>query len=207
MGLAAPAAVSSPQVPRPWRLAPKGIAIFHGCGDTGRLSHYFLPRLFLQGRRVLFLDGANSADPRLIARFARQHGTPFEQFCQQIQLTRAFTCFQLTELVARVPRFLEDFAAQVLVITAFPDLYFDEDVRDWDARVVFEQALKNLQRWARLPLSVALFSDSNAFSPPFARRGFFKRVCATATQVWRFSLGQDNRLELTCERALPQLRS
>jgi len=95
------------------------------------------------------LDGANSADPRLLERLARQRRVPFEQFSRQIQIARAFTCFQLTELIARVPRFLTDFPAELLIVTAFPELYYDEDVRDWNARVAFEQALANLQRLAR----------------------------------------------------------
>jgi hypothetical protein len=115
---------------------------------VARLSHYFLPRLLQEGKRVLFLDGANSADPRLLERFARERHVPFERFNRGIQIARAFTCFQLTELIARVPKFLADFPAQVVIVTAFPDLYFDEDVRDWNARVAFEQGLRNLRRWA-----------------------------------------------------------
>jgi len=185
----------------------KGLVVFHGCEDTGRLSHYFLPRVLVEGRRVLFLDGANRADPRLIERFARERGTPFEQFSQQIQFARAFTCFQLTELIARVPKFLERFPAQVLIVTAFPDLYFDEDVRYWDARAAFGRALKDLQRWVRLPLAVAVFSDATAALPPIARRHFFAEACKAASQVWRFNVSQDKRLVLTCERAIPQLRN
>jgi len=134
---------------RPWTLPPQGLAVFHGDKGTARLSHYFLPRLLLQGKRVLMLDGANCADPRLLERLARQRRVPFEQFSRQIQIARAFTCFQLTELIARVPRLLTDFPAELLIVTAFPELYYDEDVRDWNAQVAFEQALANLQRWAR----------------------------------------------------------
>ena len=134
---------------RPWTLPSQGLALFHGDQDTARLSHYFLPRLLLEGKRVLMLDGANCADPRLLERLARQRRVPFEQFCRQIQIARAFTCFQLTELIARLPRLLADFPAQALIVTAFPELYYDEDVRDWNAQVAFEQALANLRRWAR----------------------------------------------------------
>jgi hypothetical protein len=186
-------------------LPAHGLAVFHGPGEVARLSHYFLPRLLLEGKRVLFLDGANSADPRLIARFARERGVPFAQFNRQIEIARAFTCFQLTELVARVPRFLEDFPAAVLIVTAFPDLYFDEDVRDWDACVAFEQALSNLRRWASLPLSVAMFSSAGTFAPPAARRRFFERVRATATEVWAFRAGEDHRLGLAYESGRPRL--
>jgi len=133
--------------PKPWTVPSRGLAVFHGSGETARLSHYFLPRLLLEGKRILVLDGANSADPRLMARLARERGIAFGQFSRQIQIARAFTCFQLTELIARVPRFLENFPAQVLIVTALPDLYFDGDVRDWDARVAFERALGDLRRY------------------------------------------------------------
>jgi len=223
----------SARSPKPWTLPSQGLALFHGEGNTARLSHYFLPRLLIEGKRVLFLDGANSADPRLLERLARQRGVPFEQFSRRIQIARAFTCFQLTELVARVPRFLADFPAEVLIVTAFPDLYFDEDIRDWDARGAFEQALADLRRWAvprvpfaaradfprpaggqvpvgatsraRWPLAVAAFSSASTFSPPPARRRFFERVSAAAAEVWEFSLNESHHPELTRTCIRPRL--
>ena len=134
---------------QPWRLPPRGLAVFHGEHHAPRLSHYFMPRLALEGKRILFLDGANCADPRLMARLAERRGMPFAQFNQQIMLARAFTCFQLTELISRVPQFLAQFPAQVLMVTAFPELYFDEDVRHADAHAAFQQALGHLRAdWA-----------------------------------------------------------
>ena len=223
-------AAVTPSSPKLWQLPPQGLAVFHGSGEAARLSHYFLPRLLLQGKRVLMLDGANCADPRLMARFARERGVPFAQFSRQIEIARAFTCFQLTELIARVPRLLEDFHAEVLIVTAFPELYYDEDVHDWNARVAFEQALTNLRRWAAAPLpttassstradlkvdatrplSVAIFSALPTFTPAQARRRFFPATCAAATEVWEFGLGEDGRLKLSLEtaaRARPQLTS
>ncbi len=133
---------------QPWRLPPHGLAVFHGECIAPRLSHYFMPRLALEGKRILFLDGANCADPRLMARLAERRGMPFAQFNQQIMMARAFTCFQLTELIRRVPQFLAQFPAQVLMVTAFPELYFDEDVRHADAHAAFQQALAHLRRCA-----------------------------------------------------------
>ena len=139
------AAPTSPTaLPQPWRLPPRGLAVFHGEHHAPRLSHYFMPRLALEGKRILFLDGANCADPRLMARLAERRGMPFAQFNQQIMLARAFTCFQLTELISRVPQFLAQFPAQVVIVTAFPELYFDEDVRHADATAAFQQALGHL---------------------------------------------------------------
>ena len=183
---------------RPWQLPARGLAVFHGAGDTARLSHYFLPRLIAQGKRVLILDGANSADPRLIARFARERNIAFEEFSRRIQIARAFTCFQLTELIRRVPQFLRNFPAEVLIATALPDLYFDEDVRDWDARVAFEQALAGLRHCAH-SLIVAVFSSTPSFAPSPARRRFFERTCAAAAEVWKFDLNEDFRSTLSLE--------
>jgi hypothetical protein len=192
-----------PRPPRritPWSFPEQGMAVFYGPGNVPRLSHYFLPKLLLQGKRVLFLDGANSANPRLLARLARERRVPFERFNRQVQIARAFTCFQLTELISRVPRFLGDFAADILVVTALPDLYFDEDVRDWDARVALEQALSSLDRLARQRLAITIFSAATTFKPSAARKNFFARVCRSAGEVWRFRLGEDGRPNLTCER-------
>jgi hypothetical protein len=199
--------------PRPWTFPSRGLAVFHGCGETARLSHYFLPRLLMEGKRILFLDGANSADPRLLARLGRQRGVAFEQFSRQIQIARAFTCFQLTELIARVPRFLADFPAQVLVVTALPDLYFDGDIRDWDARVAFERALGDLRRYgsgevftgqrreaAALSFAVAVFSSSSDFAPSPSRKRFFQQTCAAATEEWKFASDEQGRAKLLCVR-------
>jgi len=217
-----------PLLHKPWTLPPRGLAVFYGEGNVARLSHYFLPRLLLEGKRVLFLDGANSADPRLLERFARERHVPFERFNRGIQIARAFTCFQLTELIARVPKFLADFPATVVIVTAFPDLYFDEDVRDWNARVAFEQGLRSLRSVAavydrrffimdkpalierrsspRPPVAIAVFSAVQDFVPPPARRQFFPQLSAAANEVWRFHLDAENRLRLTCaQQALKEL--
>ena len=188
----------------PWTLPARGLALFHGDHDAARLSHYFFPRLLLEGKRILMLDGANCADPRLLERLARQRRVSFEQFCRQIQIARAFTCFQLTELTARLPRFLADFPAQVVIVTAFPELYYDEDVRDWNAQVAFEQALANLQRLAGQspPLTVGLFSSATTFMPSPARRRFFEKVCAAGSEVWQFNASAEGKLRLVCSKRI-----
>ena len=184
---------------RPWTLPPQGLAVFHGDKDTARLSHYFLPRLLLEGKRVLMLDGANCADPRLLERLARQRRVPFEQFSRQIQIARAFTCFQLTELIARVPRLLTDFPAEVLIVTAFPELYYDEDVRDWNAQVAFEQALANLRRLARSgdftsglsKLAAHIVAQRGSAAPTCGKPPAFRPMpqsCSSSTQAGRLSL-------------------
>ncbi len=199
------AARSTPALvqPKPWQLPTQGLAVFHGEGEAARLSHYFLPRILAAGKQILYLDGANRIDPLLIARLARQRGQQPSEFNRRIQVARAFTCFQLTELLARVPSALQEFPADIVIVTALPDLYFDEDVREAEARISFEQALRELKRLARQPLSVAVFSDATTFAT--SRRRFFDQLTACADQVWRFEMRADSKPQLICERAQPRL--
>ena|SRR5580704_2657062 len=182
-----------------WTLPETGLAIFHGHPDVPRLFHYFLPRLVAQGKPVLCLDGANRFDPLLIARFARsraQAGDPeaAAAFNQRIRVARAFTCFQMTELLTRAPRMLEKFPARALVVTALPDLYFDEDIREPQAAASFRRVMEALQALQKLPLVTAVFCDATSFQT--SRQKFFAQLVAQANHVSRFAAAEDGRLAL-----------
>ena len=94
-----------------------------------------------------------------------------------IRVAHAFTCFQLTELVRRVPKTLERFSADVLIITALPDLYFS--------------------------LSIAVFSDATSFKTK--RRDFFQRLRNQADHVVKVESTPDNKLSFTREKNTPLL--
>src|SRR5882724_10804900 len=189
--------------PRPWVLPNRALTLYYGCPEMPRLSHYFLPRVLLEEKRVLYLDGANQISPLLVARFARQRGLDPSIFNCLIRVSRAFTCFQLTELIRRVPTFLETFDANVLIVTALPDLFFDEDVRDREAGASFEHALEGLGRLAALPLSIAVFSDATSFNT--SRRDFLHRLCKQANEVVKVAARSGDELAFTCEKASPLL--
>jgi len=168
-----------------------------------RLSHYFLPRLLFAKKQILYLDGANQISPLLLARFARERGLDPSSVNSLIRVARAFTCFQLTELVRRVPKTLQRFSADVLIVTALPDLYFDEDVRDREARASFEHALEGLRNVAPLSLSIAVFSDATSFKTK--RRDFFQRLRNHADHVVKVESTPDNKLSFTREKHTPLL--
>src|SRR5271154_4921365 len=88
-----------PAASKPWLLHDRALTVLYGCPEIQRLSHYFLPRILLNEKRVLYLDGANQISPLLIARFARERGLEPSTFNNLILVARAFTCFQLTELI------------------------------------------------------------------------------------------------------------
>src|ERR1700676_1516315 len=187
----------------PWLLPKRALTLYYGCPEMPRLSHYFLPRVLLEEKRILYLDGANQISPLLIARFARERGLEPSAFNTLIRVSRAFTCFQLTELIRRVPTILEAFAANVLIVTALPDLFFDEDVRDREACASFEHALEGLQQIAMLPISIAVFSDATSLKTK--RRDFFQQLCKQASQVLRVESRSGSELSFSCEKAAPLL--
>jgi hypothetical protein len=189
--------------PNPWILPDRAFTVLYGCPEMPRLSHYFLPRILLNQGHVLYLDGANQISPLLIARFARERELDPSAFNTLIRVSRAFTCFQLTELIRRVPKILEAFAADVLIVTALPDLFFDEDVRDREARASFEHALEGLQEIVMLPISIAIFSDATSFKTK--RLDFFQQLCEQASQVLKVKAQPDSDLSFTCEKPAPLL--
>ena len=189
--------------PRPWVLPDRALTLYYGCPEMPRLSHYFLPRVLLEKKRILYLDGANQISPLLLARFARERGLDPSSVNSLIRVARAFTCFQLTELVRRVPKTLQRFSAEVLIVTALTDLYFDEDVRDREARASFEHALEGLRNVAPLSLSIAVFSDATSFKTK--RRDFFQRLRTQADHVVKVESTPENKLSFTREKNTPLL--
>jgi hypothetical protein len=167
-----------------------------------RLSHYFLPRFLLNGTPVVYLDGANQAAPLLIARFARERGREPADFNRLIRISRAFTCFQLTELIERAPDFLEAFPAKIIMVTALPDLYFDDDVRDREAHAAFERALEALRHPALRPLSVVVFSDATSIRSP--RQTLLRQLTAQADEVVKVEPQPGDTLVFNSEKTGPQ---
>jgi hypothetical protein len=192
-----------PTTPNPWVLPARALTVFYGCPEMPRLSHYFLPRLLFAKKQILYLDGANQISPLLLARFARERGLDSSSVNSLIRVARAFTCFQLTELVRRVPKTLEKCPADVLIVTALPDLYFDEDVQDRPARASFEHALEGLQQLAPLPLSIAVFSDATSFKTK--RHDFFKKLRNQADHIIKVESGPESSLSFTREKNTPLL--
>lgn len=189
--------------PNPWILPDRAFTVLYGYPEMPRLSHYFLPRILLHQKRVLYLDGANQISPLLIARFARGRGLEPSTFNNLIRIARAFTCFQLTELIRRVPKVLATFSADVLIVTALPDLYFDEDVQDRPARASFEHALEGLHQLAPLPLSIAVFSDATSFKT--RRHDFFMKLRNQADHILKVDSGPESYLSFTREKNTPLL--
>src|SRR5216684_4502537 len=182
--------------PKPWVLPERGLTVYYGCPQMPRLSHYFLPRVLLDNRRVLYFDGANQISPHLISRFATERGLEPSVFNELILVSRAFTCFQLTGLIERAPEYLRKFPVNVLIVTALPEIHFDEDVQELEARASFKHALEGLGTLAPLLIPIAVFSDATSFKT--RRMDFFRLLCKQADHVVKVETHADNELSFTC---------
>ena len=157
---------------------------------------------------MLCLDGANRFDPLLIARLARQRGIAAAEFNRRIRVARAFTCFQLTELLVRVPRF----ARKICRRRADCDGAAGPVLRRGRARArrrcgVPPRAGRAAGAALRCRWASRCFPTRRRLSHGGPRRAMFTQLTAQATELWRFALdGEDGKLRLIGEKgAGPQV--
>src|SRR5437016_13935161 len=110
-----PANAKQPEARNPWVLSNRALAVFYGCPEMPRLSHYFLPRLLFAKKQILYLDVANQISPLLVYRFAMERGVDPSCLNSLFSVARAFTCYQLTIPVRLVSITHKKFSADVLI--------------------------------------------------------------------------------------------
>ncbi|MFQ5724559.1 MAG: hypothetical protein ACE5G6_08690, partial [Terriglobia bacterium] len=144
-----------------WTLTRRpGLVVVSGHPESSRLSHYFLAAPLLRGEAVLFLDAANCFNPYRLVAFANQCRRPPREFLERVRVSRAFTCFQLAELVERTPAAARRFRTRRIVLTGVPDIFDDEELAPTEAKNVFRRALEQLRRWPQQKLTALVFSDA-----------------------------------------------
>ena len=89
---------------------------------------------------VVFVDGGNSFKLYDASRIAQFCGLDPQGVLERIFISRAFTAYQMTQLIfRRLKRAVEEFSAKLVVISDLPRLYLDEDVPEREAEEVFHQ--------------------------------------------------------------------
>jgi len=187
-----PRAVFAPTARGALTALQPGVTFFHpstslragGLEQSSRLAHYFLATPLARGETVLFLDAANCFDPFKVAKFARRCGREPKEFLERVRVSRAFTCFQMAELVERTPEAARRFGARCVVLTGFPDIFDDEEIPAAQARAAFARIRPHFRRWAALHLRALVFSDRAAHASPL-RRWLMRELGRWAAAVYR----------------------
>jgi hypothetical protein len=99
-----------------------------------QLALYGITLITADGYAVWVLDGANSFNAYVVARLARRWGYAPETILERIKLSRAFTCYQMKELVTqRLASFLGQPKGTAIFCLGLLETFYDEDVKIVDA--------------------------------------------------------------------------
>lgn len=113
---------------------PSQIALLYGTADLTRLALCGIARVAAEQRAVWVLDGGNSFDAYFVVRLARSWGIAPEIVLSHIRLSRAFTCYQMSELITRrLSAVIDPFSSATIVCLDFLETFYDEDVELADA--------------------------------------------------------------------------
>ena len=99
-----------------------------------RLALYGITLITTDGYAVWVLDGANSFNAYVVARLARRWGYAPEPILERIKLSRAFTGYQMNELVTRrLASALGPPQGTAIFCHGLLETFYDEDVKMIDA--------------------------------------------------------------------------
>jgi hypothetical protein len=158
-------------------LAPQRKVLLVGDGASA-IAALIAARLACEQRLVRIVCGDNRFDPYAVTRFAKSKRLRPADALRRIRIARAFTAYQLVELVERLEA--HSSASEFVVVTGVCSAFFDEDLSHNDAARLFYQSFWKLAELAKRNRSLLLV-ESRAL--PIARRLYFLRALCRTSEV------------------------
>ncbi len=124
-----------------------GITVIYGVSIPSELIFKPIAQLAGHGQFVFVIDGENSFQAYRIASFARTMRLPPQRTLEQVRVSRAFTCYQLTELVVKLTRMEIDQCAGIVCLGLL-NTFYDEDVTLPEAQRLLQQVMASLKSLA-----------------------------------------------------------
>jgi hypothetical protein len=137
------------------------LSLFWGAHTPTRALLAYLTVLAARGHQVRVFDGGNRFDGYFVARLARRLSSSPHATLERIRLSRAFTCFQLAELVKTAPTGLgaqesdnvpnSDVGApgpSMLFVLDMLTTFYDESVSLSDTERLLTNTISHLKRLA-----------------------------------------------------------
>lgn len=164
------------------------------------LTTYVTARAAGERQQVRVICGDNRFDPYAIARFAKSKGVRPAAALNAIRIARAFTAYQLVELINRLT---PDAPGDLVVISGPCSTFLDEDVPLVDAARLFYRALWRISELAGDGMTL-LIAQSEI--PANTRRAYFLTdLCRACDVVLRLDGEHTFALENRRRAALPYL--
>lgn len=153
------------------RLEPGRVAVF-----TGKYAETVAEFLCFRGqlpRRhggldtvVVFIDGGNCSDPYLFASYAREYMVPPREALGRVVTTRAFTIYQLANLVTReLPRVIDEHGSKFVIISDILSMFNDPSIDAKEAGRVIEAIRGGLREVKKKRRDVFLLVTLTAKTP------------------------------------------
>lgn len=158
-------------------LAPRRKVLLVGDGASA-IAALIAARLACEQGLVRIVCGDNRFDPYAVTRFAKSKRLRPADALRRIRIARAFTAYQLVELVERLEA--HSSASELVVVTGVCSAFFDEDLSHNDAARLFYQSFWKLAELAKRNRSLLLV-ESRAL--PIARRLYFLRALCQTSEV------------------------
>jgi hypothetical protein len=123
------------------------LLLLYGHPLVFRLGLHAATERVLAGEPVLYLDGANTFDPFLVARLARAHRRQPRQILTMIHVARAFTCCQMERLVSDcLSAALDRYQARIAILAGFFDTCYGPAIPDQEATRLVGRMLEAISR-------------------------------------------------------------
>jgi hypothetical protein len=136
--------------------------------------------------RAVFIDGGNTFDPYAVSAIAQEFGLEPRSVLEKILVSRAFTAYQLTELVfEKLEDALKKSRSKIVVISDITGLFLDRDVPKIEGRHTFLKMCWYLSELASKRRAVVVASY---FPRPYSSRNLFLEsvLLERASTVIRF---------------------
>jgi len=158
---------------------------------TGKISLVVAPRavvpslmtmlaaLALRGRTIV-VDGGNCFDGYALARALRRHTPLVEEALKQVQLSRAFTCYQMVALLAELP-----VDGTPVIVLDMLSTFLDENVDLTKRQRLLANSL-NLLRRISTGAPVAIWARTRS-SPSGEDQPFLTPLLETAQDIWELA--------------------
>ena len=134
-----------------------GLALLCGAHIPSELIFKPIAQLAGSGRPVYVVDGDNVFRSYPIARYARDLKLDPRLALAQVQVSRAFTCYQLAEIVERLSHRAETLSCAGIVCLGLLGTLYDEDVAWPEAQRLLQEVMTHLKMLAeRWPVVVTV---------------------------------------------------
>ncbi len=125
-----------------------GLALIYGVRIPSEFIFKPIVQLTESGHPVYVVDGDNSFRSYLIACCARDLHLDPRLALAQVQISRAFTCYQLVEIVARLSRRTDTFNCAGIVCLGLLGTIYDEDIAWSEAQRLLQDMIAHLKMLA-----------------------------------------------------------